>query len=465
MKTPDEFFDASATRTAASAPGRMDVMGGIADYSGCLVLQMPIAESARVEVAPRDDNLFRACSADAAELDQETEVSVNRDDVCLWGEISYPRVRECMIEAGAPWASYVLGCAFALVHEAKVDMAGVDIYLASDVPLGKGVSSSAAIEVATMAALARAYGVDLSERGLPHLCQFVENRIVGAPCGLMDQLACYYGRAHHLLPILCQPDRVQQPVPVPEGIAFVGIDSGVRHAVSGASYTDVRVAAFMGYTLIADHLGVAFDRLAAARNSGNRKGLPYGGYLTNIALDQFTAEFQPFLPRQMEGKTFLGRFRTTIDPVTEVDADTAYGVQACTLHPVAEQVRCQAFADRLAALHDATDDDARETALVELGRLMVQAHNSYSACGLGNEVTDAIVDAVREAGPARGVYGAKITGGGSGGTVCVLCRGDEGAATARTIARDIRGDDAVLFTGSSHGTHWRGFGVISQITN
>ena len=455
MKTPDEFFGASATRYSASAPGRMDVMGGIGDYSGCLVLQMPIAESARVEVSPRTDNVFRVYSANAADVGEKPDVSVKRDDVLSWGDIHYRQVKERMVEAGGAWATYVLGCAFALIKEAGADIQGVDIYLASSVPLGKGVSSSAAIEVATMVALTRAYGLDLSERGLPHLCQHVENIIVGAPCGLMDQLACHYGRAHHLLPIHCQPDGVQQPLRLPDPIQFAGIDSGVRHAVSGASYTDVRVAAFMGYSIIAHQLAISPDRLAGARESGSRKGLPYGGYLANISLDQFTAQFLPLLPARMNGAEFLDRFGDIIDPVTEVRPDVSYGVQACTRHPVGEQARCRAFAALLNTLHDEADPATRETAMIDLGKIMVQTHHSYSACGLGNEATDAIVDAVRDASPRRGVYGAKITGGGSGGTVCVLCRGDEGVATARAIAENIHGDDAVLFTGSSDGAHWR----------
>ena len=105
------------------------------------------------------------------------------------------------------------------------------------------------------------------------------------------------------------------------------------------------------------------------------------------------------------------------------------------------------------------DGAAGEGAAAGLGQLMYESHASYSACGLGSDGTDRLVELVREGGPAAGLFGAKITGGGSGGTVAVLAaRGQRRAVEA--IARRYQqetGRDATIFAGSSSGA--RAFGV------
>src|SRR5688500_13789383 len=146
---------------------------------------------------------------------------------------------------GGQWASYILGCFVVLAREKSIVVTGANISIESSVPWGKGVSSSAALEIAVMQALVAAYKVKLEKYELPVFCQQVENEITGAACGLMDQLSVYYGRKERLLPITCQPCRVEEAEDIPDPIRFYGIDSGVRHAVSGSSYEQVRAAAFM----------------------------------------------------------------------------------------------------------------------------------------------------------------------------------------------------------------------------
>ena len=106
------------------------------------------------------------------------------DEIRTWGD-SIPE---------SDWASYVYGCLAVLHKEKQVPLKGLDLVIQSAVPEGKGVSSSAALEVATLKALARFYGLDLDRTELPLLAQMAENLIVGAPCGLMDQLSTYLGR-------------------------------------------------------------------------------------------------------------------------------------------------------------------------------------------------------------------------------------------------------------------------------
>lgn len=310
-----------------------------------------------------------------------------------------------------------------------------------------------------MAALTQAMGLRLGDTELPILCQKVENRVVGAPCGLMDQLTSYLGRRDQLLPILCQPADVQTPVSVPPGVAFVGIDSGVQHAVSGASYTDVRVAAFMGYTIIALHEGASLSDIQQARASGDTRGLPYRGYLANVPVSVFEEKYRDLLPVTISGKSFLQKYGGTIDAVTRVNPRTTYHVLACVRHPIYENHRVHLFARLLHLLGAAKLTRAeREQTLTALGELMYQSHVSYSDCGLGNEVTDRLVHLARAAGPAQGIYGAKITGGGSGGTVCLLCAGRQGRDAAARLARTLAAADGnphAVFAGSSDGCRWR----------
>ena len=458
--TRDQFFGSGRATVSATAPGRLDVIGGIADYSGALVLEMPIAHRTRVDLALRSDGLFRVHSANADALEAEATVEV--DPKAGRGrrvEIDYGGLREQLAEP-ARWAGYVVGCALVLAREKGLVVEGADIYVSSDVPPGKGVSASAALEVATMAAMLDAIGAELGETELPLLCQKVENLVVGAPCGLMDQLTCHLGRADHLLPILCQPDLIGPPVAIPEMVRFVGIDSGVRHSVGGASYADVRTAAFMGYTIIAQAEGATREELDQARKSGDAAGLPYAGYLANVPVSRFEERHRALLPEILGGAEFTRRHGGIIDGVTVVDEQTSYAVAAATRHPVYENHRVHLFGQLLQLLGQGNPTAAQqEEALIQLGELMYQAHVSYGACGLGEETTDEIVRRAAAAGPARGLYGAKITGGGSGGTVCLLCAGAAGVESAREIAGDIaarQGRDPVLFTGSSPGAAWSG---------
>jgi galactokinase len=150
----------------------------------------------------------------------------------------------------------------------------------------------------------------------------------------------------------------------------------------------------------------------------------------------------------MSGSDFLKRYQGITDHVTRVDPNRSYAVRAPTLHPILENERAHRFRCLIRArIEDAT--------LREMGQLMYAAHDSYTACGLASDGTDLLVEFVREAGPSRGLYGAKITGGGSGGTVAIL--GHTGADdTINEIARrysERTGRQSQIFRGSSPGAY------------
>ncbi len=416
----------------ASAPGRLDVMGGIGDYSGSLVLQMPISQQTKIQLTLRDD--YQCHIQSKISSGEELSVKVDYRDYLKSGEIDYSFAQKIFKQnSSTHWISYVLGCALVLQKEKGIDFKGADFKLTSDVPLGKGVSSSASVEVATMKALADVFGLQLPGTLLPTLAQRVENLVVGAPCGLMDQLASYFGEPKKLLPILCQPDKIEKPISLPDDISFIGIDSGIRHSVAGASYGDVRCATFMGYTIICNLLGISQAELLTAKSKIDFSTLPFQGFLSNISVKQLEDSLLHQLPVTISGKDFLEKYEVSIDHVTITDEQKNYQVRQCASHPVYENERVLQFKSYLIALNASSDKAERITLLKKMGELMYLAHESYSLCGLGSDRTDDIVSLARN---KPGVYGAKITGGGNGGTVCLLVD-EEGKKSAYRIHQQL----------------------------
>ncbi|HEY0727701.1 MAG TPA: galactokinase family protein, partial [Pyrinomonadaceae bacterium] len=404
------FFDSRCEITIARAPGRLDVMGGIADYSGSLVLELPIAEATfvalqkddapRISIVSLVDNQTRALSFAMPLADFEHEGA----------PIEYDEARAYF--SGDPanaWAAYVAGVFLVLARERGTRFShGARLLISSRVPEGKGVSSSAALEVATMSAVAAAFNIEINARDLALLCQRVENLVVGAPCGVMDQMTAACGEAHQLLALLCQPAELVASIALPEELAVWGLDSGVRHSIGGGDYGSVRAGAFMGLRTLAEVAGSDAD------------------YLANIEPHEFEEKFARHLPHSMLGAEFLARFGNTNDSVTKVESDRTYAIAAPARHPIYENFRVRRFAELLQQPGGLSNDEK-----IALGKLMYESHDSYSACGLGSQATDRLVELVRATGPDTGLFGAKITGGGSGGTVAVL--GDRNAE--RTVEK------------------------------
>ncbi|MEQ1585769.1 MAG: hypothetical protein ABL895_07825 [Cyclobacteriaceae bacterium] len=434
--------EASTKFIKASAPGRLDVMGGIADYSGSLVLQMPIAHRTHIKLRLRDD--YQCHIKSQLNSGETLTAHVDYRDYLNNNQVDYLFAQnKCKQNPSQAWIAYVLGCALVLQKEKSINFKGADFDLHSTVPLGKGVSSSASIEVACMKALAKAFHLELPGTLLPILAQRVENLVVGAPCGLMDQLACYLGESKKLLPILCQPDKIDTLISIPDEISFIGIDSGVRHSVAGASYSEVRAAAFMGYSIIAHSLGISSNEIHSAKATNNFSSLPYQGFLCNIPIKEFKKSFEAVLPSSLTGKEFLNKYET-IDSITTIGEQTNYQVLQCTSHPVLEHDRVLQFKNYLTRLQDIKSIDQRTDILKSMGNLMYQSHESYSRCGLGSPRTDEIVALTKN---TPGIYGAKITGGGNGGTVCLLVdqEGKKEALKLHQILCEKHNQELVLF--------------------
>ncbi|KXU34715.1 hypothetical protein AXK11_07680 [Cephaloticoccus primus] len=407
----------------AEAPGRLDFMGGVADYSGSLVLEMPLSLTTRVtitELPPK--RISRACESSgspklvfASETYGETQVTPGTPPAevpkwlrypygCLW---LYAKERGKPVEKLVSSASQRGGGAG--------DSGGLRFEISSSVPGSMGVSSSAALEVATLRALEKFFGPRLKGTALARLAQRVENEIVGAPCGLMDQLASANGVPRALLPILCRPDVLGAPVKLPAGVVAVGWPSGVKHAVSDSPYATARAAAFMGKKLVERALG---RRL---------------GYATELAPSVVRSLSPEDLPEKMSGRAFLASFGGVDDPLSVVEPRRSYPVRAGVSFPVEENYR----GELALALLRGVNAKNRSESLAALGELLYQSHAGYSSIGLGCPETDAMVEAVRAQGARRGLYGARVSGGGSGGTVVVLLERESLPALTR-LAKKLK---------------------------
>lgn len=441
----------------ARAPGRLDVMGGIADYSGSLVLQMPIREACHVAIQRNQPNKHRLWKHALARQEAKGQSSTPILQIVSYGSelsnrsptfdmdlsdfmdgdhpMSYEKAKAYFSQdPSQKWAAYVAGVILVLMTELGVRFKdSISLLVSSAVPEGKGVSSSASVEVASMSAIAAAHGLSISPRDLALLCQKVENHIVGAPCGVMDQMTSACGEANKLLAMVCQPAEVLGLVEIPAHVRFWGIDSGIRHSVGGADYGSVRIGAFMGRTMIKSTASTIMSRSFSTENGMNpyeleddSSELPKAeaslDYLCNLSPHRYEALYVKTLPESILGEAFLEKYADHNDPVTVIDPKRYYGVRAPTRHPIYENFRVKAFK---ALLTSANSDDQ----LTALGELLYQCHYSYSACGLGSDGTNRLVQLVQEMQHSKAskvddgaLYGAKITGGGSGGTVCVVGR-------------------------------------------
>jgi L-arabinokinase len=452
LRQSGTFFSSAKPVYISRAPGRLDLMGGNVDYTGGLVFQATIREATWAAAQLRDDDRIVFWNLQMLQegwLDRvEFEFSSLKDEEETRQQANQtPQAR---------WTAYVLGVFYLLRRKFPEQVrSGVSVYLQSEVPLNKGVSSSAAVEVATMKAAAAAYGIAIDGIELAEMCQWVENVIAQSACGIMDQAASVLGDEGFVLPLLCQPCAPQPLVKLPTGLRCWAIDSGVRHAVTGIEYEAARAAAFAGYRMICDRedLPLALD------NSGRipRFVEPrWNGYISNISPSVFRSRYEAELPLSMSGEEIQSLNVTHVDPFTVIRPEVNYRVRACTRYAIEENQRIELFVEL------ARSPNPGAAAFRLMGDLMFQSHWSYTECGLGCEATDLLVELAREECASGKLYGAKVTGGGGGGTVAVLGPEDGEAAFRRVVEKyaKARRLQPYVFEGSSMGADRFGVHVL-----
>jgi galactokinase len=421
-----QFFSSKAPVYISRAPGRLDLMGGNVDYTGGLVFQSTIREATWAAAQRRNDLLIVFLNPQMKEEGWQERVEFHLN------ELSSEQAVKSLVNASAEvrWTSYVLGAFFLLKNRypQQVD-SGASIYIESEVPRSKGVSSSAAVEVAVMKAAAACYGIVLQGVELAEACQWVENVIAESACGIMDQAASVLGDEGHLLPLLCQPCVLRPLVKLPEELRCWAIDSGVRHAVTGIEYEAARAAAFIGYRMICEweNLDIQKDESGPIPRYTDPR---LQGFLSNVAPSVFRSRYEQRLPEFISGAEILSLGTVHPDPFTTVRPEVNYRVRACTRYAIEENQRIELFIE----LARGTAKEPSVAAFRQMGELMFQSHWSYTECGLGCRATDQLIELVRKYRGADLLFGAKITGGGAGGTVAVLGSAAGAEAFQRVVA-------------------------------
>ncbi|MEK7719107.1 MAG: galactokinase family protein [Bacteroidota bacterium] len=445
FKKNNTFFSPTEPVYISRAPGRLDLMGGNDDYTGGLVFESTIREATFAAAQLRPDQIIELNNRTVSDAGWQGVLEVS------WAEMADEAAVKELVNrsANVRWTAYVLGNLFYLKkkYPNRVNC-GIRLYMESSVPLNRGVSSSAAIEVSVMKASAAAYGIDLHGTELALACQWVENVIADSGCGIMDQIAVVAGKEGYVLPLVCQPCLPEPLIQLPEELQIWGIDSGVSHQVSGIEYEVARAAAFMGYKIICD-----LEKIRVTKDTESeieRYTDPiWKGYLANLTRSLFHDKYEDRLPLQLDMHSFLSGHQFHADPFSPLKEEVTYHVRANTRYAVEENQRVQLFSE----LSGGASLSHSKRSFALMGEMMYQSHNAYSECGLGSKATDILIEMCRAAGVEKGIYGAKITGGGAGGTVAILAE-KSAKTTIEKIFETYKNasfGNPYLFEGSSDG--------------
>ncbi len=342
---PPQVRDNGGVTAIWSAPGRVNLIGEHLDYNGGPVLPFALDRRTTARVGWRDDARIRV----AADGLGYVELSGTEQP----GQV-------------AGWAKYVAAALWVFTDATGPWRGGLDIEISSAVPIGAGLSSSAAVECALLCALDELAGPGLQRREIAALAVRAEREFVGVPCGPMDQLVAMLGTLDHALLIDTGTlDTLLVPLRfAPAGLTLLVIDTGVRHELADSGYADRRAACHEAADLLGhEHLGDAD----------------------------------------------LDEIRTLIDPVLRRRAR----------HVVTEVRRVREVVALLRAGRPA-----------ELGELLTGSHRSLAE---DFEVSCPELDAAVEESLAAGALGARMTGGGFGGSAIALCRAPDAVAVATRV--------------------------------
>lgn len=320
--------------TTFRAPGRVNLIGEHTDYNAGFVMPAAINLSAYTSITRREDRKLQIRSANF-----EDQIEVDLDDATL--------------KAHGHWSDYPIGVAVTL-ERAGYRLRGAHLEIKSEVPMGSGLSSSAAVEVSVACALVANSALVVDRKELAQLCQKAENEFVGARVGIMDQFVALFGEERKALMLDCRSLEYKL-VPVPENIRLVVCNTMVKHALASGAYNERRAECEAGVK----HLARYLPHVKALRDVTLEDLEQYGHDLPNVIY------------------------------------------RRCR-HVISENARVRAASDALEQ-HD----------LYRFGQLMAESHFSlrhdYEVSSRQLNVMVALAVNV------DGVYGARMTGGGFGG--------------------------------------------------
>ncbi|GJM26458.1 MAG: hypothetical protein DHS20C16_28730 [Phycisphaerae bacterium] len=296
---------------------------------------------------------------------------------------------------------------------------GLSIHINSNL-LGDRTRQCASLASGVFQAVANTYAVSKSASEAATVLHGVFEEFSGVPCGLATLASPMIDKAGFLSPICCRPLEIGECLALPAGVTLVGIDSGIVYPNATKKYLHARTTSKMGAAIIARLMGVS--------DSSQEQG---HDYLSRISVSEYVERFRDLLPTKIKGQQFLDRFGPLPHRTAAIDAKEIYKIRSRTEHHIYENERVRHFADRLSRAN--RTGGAAE--IVEAGELMYASHWSYGQrCGLGSRETDTLVNLLRDRGPDAGIYGARVSGAGAGGTVVVLMRDSDDTRSAIAAA-------------------------------
>ena len=452
-----ERLPGSSPRFVACAPGRLDVMGGIAEYSGALVLSTTLADHVCVAAQRRDDGKLMITTPSSAgpENGGPTIIAVNRLVSSGAEVVSADSGREFVAGDSRRTELCVLGTVVEMVRANLLPGlgGGLSISVGSTMDGLTDVGHSAAVGAAVLAVVAASAGAHVEPMQGAVVCQRMENDWLAMPVGIADAVCCLLGEPNALLQLQCEIPSIASPTKLPDELVLSGVDCGVVLPNAPDKYKQVRTATFMGCALV--ELIMRHD----GRNPGRR-----GSHLSRVSITDYVEHVRDRIPTKMKGSEFLSRFGETGDPLTRIDPDVVYKIRSRTEHHIYEHSRTCQFAQFLSRA--IRNGDSRP--LKEAGGLMYASHWSYGQrCGLGSVETDRLITLIRAQRSEAGIYGAKISGRGCGGVVVVLMqstsRAHEALATVMQAYQEETGHRPQGLRGSRPGVLVSGVRQVSAI--
>lgn len=442
-----ERLDNATPRFVACAPGRLDVLGGLADYAGAQALLRPVDAHIYVCVQRCDEPKLFVYAEDAAGRNERAPLVVPMANLPSSKPASPTQIDE-LNQEGTPLTRCVLAAVIAsLCHDkGMLPGSGIRVCVCSDLDRWSDVAGDAATVAATVSALSAASGIEMDIPVAIDRCRAALNDWLGSPRGVSDAICSLVGDGPTLSCVLSEPPAAVEPARLPEGVALGGVDCGVVHANAHARLVRARVATWMGRALI--------DRIVQYEKN---KLVNWRGCLAHLSVENYVRHFRDRLPTKIKGGDFFDRFGETGDPATRIEKDFVYKVRSRTEHPIYENTRVRQFLECLSRAGQNSD----ERALVAAGDLMYASHWSYGQrCALASIETDLLVNLIRKQGARAGLFGARITGGGCGGVVVVLMKSDKVAQQAlqqvMDAYREQTGNTPRALVGTSAGTLVRG---------
>lgn len=350
------------------SPGRINLIGEHTDYNDGFVMPAAIDKSVFVAISKRDDGRIRIWSTDFREM-YEGHVS----DVC---------------KSGMGWPNYVLGVLDQLQQEGYQPQ-GFDMALASDLPIGAGLSSSAAVECATVFALDAIFGYSLPLDRMIRMAQRAEHSFAGVMCGIMDQFASMYGRAGHFVKLDCRTMEYEYHPFMADGLTLLMLNTNVKHSLASTAYNRRRMECSQGLAWVQE------------------------AYPDVQALRDVTVEM---LDRQVRHRD------ATVD------------------------MRCRFVVEEIARLHAACSDLVNGD-IVSLGKKLLATHDGLrDMYEVSCQELDYLVEKVRT---YPGVIGARMMGGGFGGCTINIVRTEAVEKLVAALSVDYEKDMSLPLTAFS----------------